>query len=195
MRHRVRRRGGEAAGPTPSGRGTGFDAVGATPRARRHRIRLGSRRRRGTGKKTRRYSSRGQAGLDQHGDACRYSATVALTPPRHRGVSVPAYASLPPQTCERRRSGDATETCVDPRAYPERLFAREPFKWEFPLLEYERRRPWIMDAAIPRRRRGHDVDVPRKTSTEHLRHGRGAATRLHGRSSAEAGRGGAAAMA
>mmetsp|Transcript_9289 Transcript_9289/g.28997 ORF Transcript_9289/g.28997 Transcript_9289/m.28997 type:complete len:337 (-) Transcript_9289:36-1046(-) len=82
------------------------------------------------------YSSRGQAGLDQHGDACRYSATVALTPPRHRGVSVPAYASLPPQTCERRRSGDATETCVDPRAYPERLFAREPFKWEFPLLEY-----------------------------------------------------------
>jgi len=81
------------------------------------------------------YSTSRQAGLEQHGDGGRYSATVALRRPRVSGVHVPDYASSEPQTCELRKRGFANETCN--AAFPERTFSREHFSAEYPLLTYD----------------------------------------------------------
>ena len=89
-----------------------------------------------------RYSEE-QTSLAQHGDGGRWSSTVALNPPRRRGVFVPPYATLPPQTCARRagdlqgKGKDPTATCVDPNAFPDRRFAQERFSFEHPLHEYD----------------------------------------------------------
>ena len=69
------------------------------------------------------YSTSRQAGLEQHGDGGRYSATIALSRPRRTGVHVPDYASSEPQTCELRKRGFANETCN--AEFPERrIFQR-----------------------------------------------------------------------
>ena len=81
------------------------------------------------------YSTSRQAGLEQHGDGGRYSATIALSRPRRTGVHVPDYASLEPQTCELRKRGFANETCN--AEFPERRFSREHFSAEYPLLTYD----------------------------------------------------------
>ena len=81
------------------------------------------------------YSTQRQAGLDQHGDGGRYSATIALSRPHKSGVHVPDYASSEPQTCELRKRGFANETCN--AAFPERRFGREHFTAEYPLLTYD----------------------------------------------------------
>ena len=81
------------------------------------------------------YSTQRQAGLEQHGDGGRYSATVALSRPRKSGVHVPDYASSEPQTCELRKRGFANETCN--AAFPERMFGRGHFSPEYPLLTYD----------------------------------------------------------
>ena len=81
------------------------------------------------------YSTQRQAGLDQHGDGGRYSATIALSRPHKSGVHVPDYASSEPQTCELRKRGFANETCN--AAFPERRFGREHFTAEYPLFTYD----------------------------------------------------------
>jgi len=74
---------------------------------------------------------------------------------------VPAYAASEPQSCPRRRAGDPTASCVNAAAYPERLFAREPYTYEYPLYEYKDMCPptcfgQTCDQLTPAERRGCD---------------------------------------
>jgi len=80
------------------------------------------------------YTPTQQAGLRQHGDGGRYSATVALSRPQRTGVRVPRYAKLEPQTCALRKRF-ANETCNS--NFPERTFAQERFSAQYPLLQYD----------------------------------------------------------